>query len=198
MPAPGGSEVSGRPAVFLDRDGVLIRAFERDGVPRPVTAVADVELLPGVAEACAELRSAGYLLICVTNQPDVARGTLDAAVVAAINEHVQQLLALDDVLTCPHDDADGCTCRKPQPGLLLVGHGRRPVAGRRGGAAGRVSHRLRGARLRRDTAGAARPRDGRSRRRGTLDPIQGVASQSLDVAQGDGGRLWIHRWITCR
>jgi D-glycero-D-manno-heptose 1,7-bisphosphate phosphatase len=119
MPAPGGSEVSGRPAVFLDRDGVLIRAFERDGVPRPVTAVADVELLPGVAEACAELRSAGYLLICVTNQPDVARGTLDAAVVAAINEHVQQLLALDDVLTCPHDDADGCTCRKPQPGLLL-------------------------------------------------------------------------------
>jgi D-glycero-D-manno-heptose 1,7-bisphosphate phosphatase len=108
-----------RRAVFLDRDGVLIRAVEQDGVPHPVATVADVDLLPGVAEACAQLHDEGFLLVCVTNQPDIARGTIDAGSVALINEHVRTLLHLDDVLTCPHDDADACSCRKPLPGLLL-------------------------------------------------------------------------------
>jgi D-glycero-D-manno-heptose 1,7-bisphosphate phosphatase len=106
-------------AVFLDRDGVLIRAFERDGVPRPAASLDELELLPGVADACAELRAAGFLLICVTNQPDIARGAVTAAAVAALNDRVVDLLGLDAVLTCPHDDADDCDCRKPRPGLLL-------------------------------------------------------------------------------
>jgi D-glycero-D-manno-heptose 1,7-bisphosphate phosphatase len=111
--------VGSRPAVFLDRDGVLIRAVERDGIPRPVTSVADAELLPGVVEACTELHDAGYLLVCVTNQPDIARGAVDAGTVAAINDHLREVLGLDDVVVCPHDDADDCSCRKPRPGMLL-------------------------------------------------------------------------------
>jgi D-glycero-D-manno-heptose 1,7-bisphosphate phosphatase len=106
-------------AVFLDRDGVLIRAFVRGDIPRPAASLDELELLPGVPEACVELRAAGFLLICVTNQPDIARGTVTATEVDALNARVRELLDLDDVLTCPHDDIDDCDCRKPRPGLLL-------------------------------------------------------------------------------
>lgn len=108
-----------RRAVFLDRDGVLIRATVREGMPRPPASLAELELLPGVAEACAMLHEAGFLLIVVTNQPDVARGTQRREVVEAINHALRDQLPLDDIRVCYHDDADHCPCRKPEPGLLL-------------------------------------------------------------------------------
>lgn len=110
-----------RRAVFLDRDGVLNATRVVDGVPRPPASVDDLRILPGVREACGRLRAAGYLLLVVTNQPDVSRGTLDAATLAAMNRRLRDELPLDDVLVCPHDDADACACRKPNPGLLVEG-----------------------------------------------------------------------------
>ena len=65
-------------AAFLDRDGVINRAVVRHGKPYPPADVAEVEILPGVADAVARLRSAGYAVVVVTNQPDIARGTHDA------------------------------------------------------------------------------------------------------------------------
>jgi D-glycero-D-manno-heptose 1,7-bisphosphate phosphatase len=59
------------------------------------------------------------VLVCVTNQPDIARGTQDVATVAAINERLQEALGLVEVMVCPHDDADDCACRKPRPGMIL-------------------------------------------------------------------------------
>jgi D-glycero-D-manno-heptose 1,7-bisphosphate phosphatase len=108
-----------RPAVFLDRDGVLNRSVFRDGVPGPPVSLDDFEFLPGVRDATDQLKSAGYLLVVVTNQPDIARGTQDVAVVDAMNAVVQRELGVDAILVCPHDDADNCKCRKPKPGLLL-------------------------------------------------------------------------------
>ena len=67
-----------RRAVFLDRDGVLNRAPVRDGKPYPPASVAELEILPGVGQALAALHEAGFLLIVVTNQPDVARGTTNS------------------------------------------------------------------------------------------------------------------------
>jgi transaldolase len=107
-------------AVFLDRDGVLVEGGEVDGVPAPLSQGAAVELRPGVREACTRLRAAGLLLVCVTNQPDVARGTITMESVQAVNATLQGLLALDAILVCPHDDADHCDCRKPRPGMLLA------------------------------------------------------------------------------
>lgn len=107
-----------RPAVFLDRDGVLNEVSVREGTPRPPTSIADLTLLPGVQESCDRLRQLGYLLVVVTNQPDIARGTVDCAMVDAINESLKSQLTLDSIWVCPHDDADGCACRKPLPGLL--------------------------------------------------------------------------------
>jgi D-glycero-D-manno-heptose 1,7-bisphosphate phosphatase len=112
------------PAVFLDRDGVLNEPAIRAGRPHPPDSVADLRLLPGVHRACRELAAAGFTLVCVTNQPDIARGTQDADAVAAINHALQSTLELDEVVVCPHDDADDCRCRKPRPGMILDAAGR--------------------------------------------------------------------------
>lgn len=111
--------VSGRRAVFLDRDGVLNRALVRDGRPFPPRRPEDLEILPGAVEACASLQRAGFLLVVVTNQPDVARGSLSVDALSALHEALVTRIPVDAVLWCPHDDADGCSCRKPAPGLLL-------------------------------------------------------------------------------
>lgn len=108
-----------RRAVFVDRDGVLNRTVVMDGQLCPPARPEDVEILPGVTEACSALRAAGFLVIVVTNQPDVARGTQRVEMVEAINALLRSRIPLDDIRVCYHDDADGCTCRKPQPGLLL-------------------------------------------------------------------------------
>lgn len=104
--------------VFLDRDGVLNRAYPDGGTTRPPRCVAELELLPGVPTALARLRAAGFALVVVTNQPDVARGKQTREAVEEINAKVRAELPLLDVLTCYHDSADRCHCRKPKPGLL--------------------------------------------------------------------------------
>lgn len=108
-----------RPAVFLDRDGVINRAIVRDGKPFPPGSLDQLEILPGVREALISLKRAGYLLVVVTNQPDVARGAVSRSLVDGMNDSLKSALALDAVLTCFHDGVDQCDCRKPKPGMLL-------------------------------------------------------------------------------
>lgn len=105
--------------MFLDRDGVLNRGVVRGGKPHPPQTAEEVEILPGVAEACRDLSAAGLVLIGVTNQPDVARGTQTREEVLRINQRLLRSLPLLEIRTCFHDDADDCACRKPRPGLLL-------------------------------------------------------------------------------
>jgi D-glycero-D-manno-heptose 1,7-bisphosphate phosphatase len=106
-------------AVFLDRDGVVNRAFVRDGRPHPPASVAEVEVPDGAAEALNELKAAGFMLIVVTNQPDVARGSQSMEVVEAINARLAAELPIDAFRVCAHDDSANCACRKPRPGLIL-------------------------------------------------------------------------------
>ena len=106
-----------RPAVFLDRDGVLNRSVVRGGKPYPPRSLEELEVLPHVAEVLERLRKAGFLLLVVTNQPDVARGTQRREVVEAINAALRAALPLDDVYTC-YDDGDSPR-RKPNPGMIL-------------------------------------------------------------------------------
>ena len=119
----GGAAASGgegrRPAVFLDRDGVLNEAEVRDGKPFPPGSPDDVVVIPGMAEACDRLGRAGLVRVVVTNQPDVARGRQSMTGVAAINSVLRHQVDVDAVYVCPHDNDDGCACRKPKPGLLL-------------------------------------------------------------------------------
>src|SRR4051812_18495054 len=111
---------TGRPAVFLDRDGVLNRTFVRDATPYPPMKLDEVEILPGATDALKRLSQQRLLLIVVTNQPDVARGTQTRERVQEINEHIARTLPmLTAFYVCYHDNNDGCQCRKPGPGLLI-------------------------------------------------------------------------------
>ena len=120
---------TGKPAVFLDRDGVINE--ERGGVHSP----ADVALIPGAAEAIRAFNEAGVPVICVTNQPDLAKGMMSWTDLRAVTGEIDNQLArdagayLDDIFFCPHHPERGwpgevpelkvdCSCRKPKDGLL--------------------------------------------------------------------------------
>ena len=107
-------------AVFLDRDGVINRPVVRGGRPYPPATVAEFEILPGVPEACAQLKAAGFLLIVATNQPDVGRGTQRREVVEAMHAAMCAALPIDRVEVC-YDPGQGepSEFRKPAPGMLL-------------------------------------------------------------------------------
>jgi D-beta-D-heptose 7-phosphate kinase/D-beta-D-heptose 1-phosphate adenosyltransferase len=106
-----------RAAVFLDRDGTLI---EDVGYPRNPT---QVRLLPGVAEALLRLRGRGQLLVVVSNQSGLGRGVITSAEARSVAERMEQCLSqegvqLDASYYCPHGPEEGCSCRKPEAGLL--------------------------------------------------------------------------------
>ena len=106
-------------AVFLDRDGVINANLERNGKPVAPTNLSDFRILPGVAEAARLLKEAGFLLVIVTNQPDVANGLTPKATVEAMHAEIMRQLPIDDIIVCFHADADNCSCRKPKPGMIL-------------------------------------------------------------------------------
>lgn len=107
-----------REAVFLDRDGVLNEMIRLDGVLVPPRTVDEFRLIDGVIGAVDRLRTAGFLLFVVTNQPDVARRIQTATGIETLHEKLRSVLTIDDIFACFHDDDDACECRKPKPGML--------------------------------------------------------------------------------
>ncbi len=105
--------------MFLDRDGVINKSIVRGGKPYPPARLEEMEILPGVPQALAALRDAGFLLIVVTNQPDVARGTQTREMVEAMHAHLMAILPLDGIKTCYGTSSETSDCYKPRPGLLL-------------------------------------------------------------------------------
>lgn len=118
-----GEHQVGRRAVFLDRDGVINKPVIREGRPHPPAEVEGFDLYGDVLAGCAQLEAAGYLLVVVTNQPDVARGTQTRRAVDAMHRKMLEALPqIARVEVCWHAGAawaDPCDCRKPQPGMVL-------------------------------------------------------------------------------
>ena len=112
--------MTARRAVFLDRDGVLNEPIVKDGKPYPPKDLPELQICDGAPGACSDLKRAGFVLVVVTNQPDVARGTQERAVVENMNGELARLMDIDDFNVCYHDDAQACECRKPKPGLLIA------------------------------------------------------------------------------
>ncbi len=120
-------------AVFLDRDGVLneLVADPVSGAAESPLKVKQVRLIPGAAAAAASLARAGFLLVCVSNQPAAAKGKLTVTQLLAVHERVMELLAREGVTLaasrlCLHHEegvvselSGPCVCRKPAPGMLL-------------------------------------------------------------------------------
>lgn len=125
--------MSGRPAAFLDRDGLLneLVTDPHSGLPESPLQVADVRLLAGAAQSLKRLLGAGYALVCVSNQPAAAKGTVSVEQLRAVHERVLELLAREGVeieasRMCLHHPQGvvpeltrDCDCRKPAPGMLL-------------------------------------------------------------------------------
>lgn len=116
--APKQAHVARQRAVFLDRDGVLNAVVYREGRPASPRDPAQFMLEPAAPAAVQALQRAGLRTFVVSNQPDIARGRLEPAALAAMMDELVARVAVDDVRICPHDDADRCACRKPQPGLI--------------------------------------------------------------------------------
>jgi D-glycero-D-manno-heptose 1,7-bisphosphate phosphatase len=112
-----GSKIKNK-AVFLDRDGVLNRAKIILNKPYPPSTMEEMEILSGVHESIQLLKHAGFKLIVITNQPDVARGTADIELVNTMNNYILNELGIDEIKCCFHDDSENCLCRKPKPGMV--------------------------------------------------------------------------------
>ena len=120
-------------AVFLDRDGVLneLVADPISGVAESPLEVEQVRLIAGAATAAGHLARAGYLLVCVTNQPAAAKGRVSVTQLLAVHERLTEMLAQEGVILtasrlCLHHErgvvpglSGPCRCRKPAPGMLL-------------------------------------------------------------------------------
>ena len=106
-------------AVFIERDAILneVRVGPKNQIS-PLT-LEEFKLIPGAAEPLRQLKSAGFVLIATTNQPGLSRGTLSRRELDRMHDLLRRSFPLDDILICPHDEADHCPCRKPKPGLLI-------------------------------------------------------------------------------
>ena len=107
-----------KPTVFCDRDGTINRDVPYCSSPK------EFKLLPGAGEAIARLNKAGLAVVVITNQSGVGRGYFTEGVLQLIHQKMQEDLAchkarVDAVYYCPHHPDDGCSCRKPKPGLIF-------------------------------------------------------------------------------
>lgn len=112
-----------RKAVFLDRDGVICE--NRDNY---VKSSQEFVWIPGAKKALSRLRSHGYITVVITNQSAIGRGIISRRTLEEIHERMGEEIAetggkIEKVYYCPHKPEDGCSCRKPEPGLLLKAAG---------------------------------------------------------------------------
>lgn len=103
----------------MDRDGVINEPVVREGRPYPPPSIKETIIVKDAQNALSLLKRRGFVLLVVTNQPDVRRGTMEKRTVDEIHHFLAASLPIDDFFVCYHDDIDACHCRKPLPGLLF-------------------------------------------------------------------------------
>ena len=107
-----------RRAIFLDRDGVINKAVIREGRPYPPVNWNEFSWVNGIQDVTQKLKEAGYLLFCVTNQPDVGRGLQDRSMIEAFHKYILESLPLEKIYTC-YDYSNNNPLRKPKPGMIF-------------------------------------------------------------------------------
>lgn len=112
-------DIKKKKAIFLDRDGVINIPFVRGGKSFAPQTVSDFKFYPDVSDSLKNLKSLDYLLIIVTNQPDIGNGLVDIRVVEQMHKIIKKYLPIDHIEMCPHSQKDDCECRKPKPGMLI-------------------------------------------------------------------------------
>jgi D-glycero-D-manno-heptose 1,7-bisphosphate phosphatase len=105
-------------ALFLDRDGVVIKTLVINGKPVANHDLENLEYVPGIFDLVSFARDRNLVPILITNQPDVARGIVEKDLVDEMNSRIVTETGIEKVFMCCHDDTDRCDCRKPLPGLF--------------------------------------------------------------------------------
>lgn len=105
-------------SIFLDRDGVLIKIRKKKNKPYSIDELDKISIIKDTRRTLKKLKK-NFLLIMVTNQPNVSRGLVKKSEVIKINKYVKKILNLDDIYCCFHDNKDRCKCRKPKAGMLI-------------------------------------------------------------------------------
>lgn len=108
-----------RQAVFLDRDDMLVEAIVRDNRAYVPLKLSDFALASDAGAQVKRLLHAGFTCVVFTNQPEVARGLLDAETLDGMRTILRETLSVEHVYVCPHDNDDVCACRKHKPGMLF-------------------------------------------------------------------------------
>jgi D-glycero-D-manno-heptose 1,7-bisphosphate phosphatase len=106
-------------AVFLDRDGVIVIPEFREGRSFAPRRLEDFCFYPEAASSLQRIKDAGYLLVLVSNQPDVGAGVIRPEVLSEMNRRILDTFPFDSLKVCTHTRADNCDCRKPKPGMLI-------------------------------------------------------------------------------
>lgn len=109
-----------QPAVFFDRDGVLIETEVRNGKPYAIRSLQDLVIFPAAFDVVSQCKQAGYKVVVVTNQPDVGNGLVAQDVVESMHEVLLSKLPIDLIKACYHKQDAGCTCRKPNIGMFIA------------------------------------------------------------------------------
>lgn len=107
-----------KPAVFLDRDGVINIPIFKNGRSYAPLSMDNIHFFPGVSKAIERLKAAGYFIAVVTNQPDVGHGKISLKEAEAINEYIRSQFNIHALKACYHKQTDDCSCRKPKPGMI--------------------------------------------------------------------------------
>lgn len=109
---------SGKKCIFLDRDGVINKSIVKEGKPFAPLRFRDFKILPNVKKTIIHFKKKNYLVIVITNQPEINNGKLSLKEFRLMNEKIFNFLNIDDLYFCPHKKTENCKCRKPNVGLF--------------------------------------------------------------------------------
>ena len=110
--------MTGRRVIFLDRDGVINKLLNRDGGWYSPRRIEDFHLREDIGHFCSEMRSLGFDLIVVTNQPDISRQLVSWSTLNRMHAVIRDQLSPIEIVVCPHTKDDNCSCRKPKSGMI--------------------------------------------------------------------------------
>lgn len=106
-------------AIFFDRDGVINKTIVKNDIVFSPRKFKEFKLIDEAKEVLDGSRKEGFVNIIVTNQPDIRRGMMGLDELECMHNFIRKNLAIDDIIVCPHDDDDNCTCRKPGTGMFF-------------------------------------------------------------------------------
>tara|TARA_Y100000022_G_C13186905_1_gene346159 strand:- start:256 stop:780 length:525 start_codon:yes stop_codon:yes gene_type:complete len=101
-------------ALFLDRDGVINRSFIKNGKPKAPLNIKDLIFLPNVKDKLIKIKKKNFLIIVISNQPDIQKGLISIKTIESMNKKILSSLPIDEIYICPHSKDFGCDCRKPR------------------------------------------------------------------------------------